>query len=182
MLHTLGTLQDLQRTLDGHLRVSFDIDEEEHTLEQIEALKGKILTLEANEYKEKRSLNANAYFWVLCRDIAKAVAGDKETIYLMLLQRTNIYDVYEVFSEAVETFKTAFRYVETVYQYPAIVGGQERVINGLHCYKGSSQYNAQEMQILINEATEEAHALGVSTWNEQEVDNLIKNWRGSNEN
>ena len=41
---------------------------------------------EIKEYKQKRSLNANAYMWVLINEIANKVHLSKEEVYLNMLK------------------------------------------------------------------------------------------------
>lgn len=42
---------------------------------------------EIKEYKKKRSLNANNYFWELTTELANVLRTDKEEMYFRLLQR-----------------------------------------------------------------------------------------------
>ena len=58
-----GTIRDMFRGMDGKFTVSLNIEEEPG---DIEKLKDKRLRIKITEYKEKRSLDSNAYFHVLC--------------------------------------------------------------------------------------------------------------------
>lgn len=41
---------------------------------------------EIKEYKKKRSLNSNAYLWVLCTEIANIMTLSKEEVYVKMLE------------------------------------------------------------------------------------------------
>ena len=47
------------------------------SMDKIKCLIGKELDIQLKEHKEKRSLNANAYAWVLMQKIAEAIHSDK---------------------------------------------------------------------------------------------------------
>lgn len=85
---------DVSKTLQGDTVISFrvpDID-----LNKIEKLKDKPLDLEIKKHSEKRSLNANAYFWQLCDKIAKKLGSDKDTIYLRQLRSYGVFQDIEI--------------------------------------------------------------------------------------
>ena len=55
-------------------------------LEELNNLKGKDIDIEIKKHREKRSLDANSYCWVLCDEIAKELSKDgaifsKEDVY-----------------------------------------------------------------------------------------------------
>lgn len=51
---------------------------EDGNIEDLEALKGKTIRADLKEWKERRSLNANAYFHVLAHEIARTVGISDE--------------------------------------------------------------------------------------------------------
>lgn len=179
MFHVLGQIKAIQRTLDGRLTISFDVDEEQDTLERVQGLLSKQITLEGKIYRPKRSLSANGYFWALCGEIAKVLGTDKDTVYLMMLQEAGKSEIYEIIAEAVPTFKSFYRYCVERYEYAVeLADGVKRFV-GLECFIGSSEYTTAEMAKLIDYTVQEAKALNISTWSEEEIDNLIRNWEGS---
>ena len=56
------------------------------------------LSIEVKPYREKRSLNANAYAWTLIGKIADAVRAGKDEIYLKLLKRYGQSELISVLS------------------------------------------------------------------------------------
>lgn len=58
-------------------------------IEEIKGIiaKGKMLDVEIKQHREKRSLDANAYAWVLITKIADVLRASKETTYIEMLKR-----------------------------------------------------------------------------------------------
>lgn len=60
------------------------------------------------EYKEKRSLDSNAYCWVLLGKLQDELKIPKEEIYKDLIKNIGSYEVIPVKNEAVEKFRQAW--------------------------------------------------------------------------
>lgn len=171
MIHTLGDYKGASRDLEGNLIISFCINDDLKLIEKLEKLKDEELTIEVDKFRSKRSLNANAYFWKLCDQIARALGSDKDTIYLLQLSKYGIFEDVRVIKEAEEHIRNAFRYVDDLTE-----GDSE--YKDLRCYIGSSQYNTKEMSDLINGTVNDAKDLGIDTWSKEELDALVKAWKG----
>ena len=60
---------------------------------------------EMKEYKPKRSLDANGYFWILLSKLQEKLNIPKEDIYKDLIQNVGSYEVVPIKNEAVEKFR-----------------------------------------------------------------------------
>ena len=105
----------------------------------------KTKKFEIKEYKPKRSLNANNYFWELTTQLANVLRMNKEEMYFILLQKYGQ-------SEMVSVLATID--VRPYFKYYTEAG--ESILNGklfkhYKVYKGSSEMDSKEMSILINE-------------------------------
>ena len=85
-MRTLGEFKEAKRSLDGDLIVSFAVENED-CLEWLEKAKDKRLVIEAKRYSEKRSLNANNYFWKLCELIAQKMESTQDEVHDLMLYR-----------------------------------------------------------------------------------------------
>lgn len=147
--------------------------------EFILGLSDKQYTCTIKEYRNKRSLNANSYAWVLINEIANVLRISKEEVYLQMLKRYGQSSVVSVVDKAVETFKKSVKYCEDF---------GESELNGKHfqhikVYAGSSTYDTKEMSILIDGIISEAEALGINTMTPAEVEKLKGAWKsGSKKN
>lgn len=63
---------------------------------------------EVKEYKEKRSLDSNAYCWVLLGKLQDKLDIPKEEIYKDLIRNIGSYEIVPVKDEAVERFRKAW--------------------------------------------------------------------------
>lgn len=127
---------------------------------------------EIKEHKAKRSLNANAYFWVLCQKIAEVIKSSKEEVYLEMLKRYGVFTHLIVKPEAVPKIKSQWR--------TAIELGEVKV-NGkkgvqLQLYYGSSTYDSKEFSVLLNGVVDECKTLNIETLEDLELERLIKEW------
>lgn len=101
-----GRLIDACKTFDRKLRVTFEIDGEipldkEHELE-----------ISVKRWREKRSLDANAYLWVLVGKIADALRESKEEIYFDSLKCYGQGGAVSVEERFAEDFKRSYKYHE----------------------------------------------------------------------
>lgn len=169
-----GRLASTSLTLEGDLLTAFQIADKEKALREIEAIKDvPELIIIVRPYKAKRSLDANAYFWVLCDKIAKRLASDKQTIYLLQLSKYGVFTDLQIATPALDMLKRRFRYVEMLQE------GEESC--KVRCYIGSSTYNTSEMSDLINGTVQDAEALGIDTASPEEIEHMVSLWKGCKE-
>lgn len=171
-MHTLGKYVGAGRDLEGNLTITLAVDDDQ--LEDIEKLKDKDLVIDIKKYSPKRSLNANAYFWVLCDQIAKALGSNKDVIYLLQLSKYGVFVDISIHKDAIDTLRTKFRYVED------FDDGYNSEFTTARCYFGSSQYSRKEMSALIEGTVQDAHDLGIQDiYTDEELQALIENWEGN---
>ena len=63
---------------------------------------------EIKEYKQKRSLDSNAYCWVLLGKLQDKLHIPKEDIYRDLIKNIGSFEIIPVKNEAVERFRQAW--------------------------------------------------------------------------
>ena len=143
----------------------------------LESLAGRFKA--GNEYelkqmRQKRSLDANAYFWKLADDIAQAVNTTKEKVYWRLIRRVGVFDTLQFTSrEAMERFKSNWR--QNGLGWLTLTIDKENFI--VQAYYGSSRYNTKEMSRLIDEAVDEAKSLGIETLTPEELARMKEDWK-----
>ena len=144
---------------------NINIDELKETIS-----KGKMLTVEIKQYKVKRSLDSNAYLWVLLNKMSVALRTTKDELYLQVLDR------YGVFTHIIVKENVVQRVIE---QWRTVRELGEVTINGktgvqIQCFFGSSTYSNLEMSALIDGVVQEAKDLGIDTMSSRELE-LMKN-------
>ena len=131
--------------------------------------------------KNKRSLNASAYCWVLCQKIAEELSKtgytSKEDVYRKAIKDCSHFSYVPVREDAIE------RYIQ-IWQAHGIGwiaedAGECKSIKGYHnvmCYHGSSVYNTNEMQRLIDCLVDECNQLGIKLDDSDYIQSLVKEW------
>lgn len=156
----------------GQFYITFSINER-GAVNEIDKIKdcGK-LSVKAEKYRFKRSLDANAYLWVLLQKMAEVVRDNKWNLYLEMLGRYGVFTHIIVKPHIVEKIKEEWRAVKEL---------GEVCVNGttgiqLQCYFGSSTYNTKEMAVLIDGVVSEAKEMGIETLPPEELERMKKEW------
>lgn len=123
-------------------------------------------------YRQKRSLDANAYLWVLLQKMAEALETTKDELYIEELRKYGQFTHVIVKPEAVEKVKREWRLAEEIGEIK--VNGQKGI--QVRCYYGSSTYNTQEMSVLINGVVNDCKSLGIETLPEHELIDIKARW------
>lgn len=126
---------------------------------------------EIKEHREKRSLTANAYAWVLIGKIADAMRASKDEIYLKMLKRYGQSEMVSVVSSI--DVRGYFKYFEPV--GTATLQGKE--FTHYRVFKGSSEYDSKEMAVLIDGIISEAKELHIETLPPHEIERLKEKWK-----
>ena len=143
-------------------------------------------TVEVKKKSKKRSLNANAYCWVLCQEIAdKLTTGgsytSKEDVYRQCVKECGHFTVLPIRNDAVERFKSIWASHGIGWLTDDM--GDCRNTKGyslIACYHGSSVYDVQEMSRLIECLLDEAERLGIMIKPKEEVQALLDDWGDKN--
>ena len=128
------------------------------------------LDIEIKPYRDKRSLNANAYAWKLITEIGNVLHVSKEEIYLLMLKRYGQSQMISVLAEI-----PLGGYIK----YYSEAG--ESTLNGklfkhYKVYKGSSEFDKAEMAILIDGIVSEAKELGIQTETPEQLALMVARW------
>lgn len=140
------------------LNITFSCNDKS-VMQEIEQLKDSKLSIEAKEYKAKRSSDANALLWQCLSDIANAMnpPADKWDIYLQMLRRYGKFTYICVKPNMVDALKMVWRECEVVGDIN--INGTDAV--QVLCYFGSSTYNTKEFSVLLDGVVSEMQEMGL---------------------
>lgn len=151
-------------------RMIAQIELNEDFKEGYEALKDcKKISVEIKKYKAKRSLDANAYYWVLLTRFAEKIGLSNAEAHNMLLcgyGQPMIIDGECVYTEIVDT-EEAERKIKESDVYHLRPTSSIRVDEHGVAYrsylmlKGSKEYNTEEMSRLISGLVEQCIEVGI---------------------
>lgn len=127
---------------------------------------------EIKRHREKRSLNANSYSWVLQNEIAKATNRSLTDIHNQMVLDYGVIEVYSIVKTAFDSAKRMFDYFEVLGE--SSINGKEFVHVkagvGTHCY------DSKEMSVFIDGVVQEAKNLGIETMTPNELIKLKSMW------
>lgn len=159
---------------DGKTTVEFVL--EGNCTADLEKLKDKEICLDVKQYKKKRSLDANAYYWVLVDKLAPFVNLSKEEIYKHHIRNIGgNNDMVCVQDKGVETLCKGWQrngigwVTETM---PSKLDGCTNVV----LYYGSSTYDTAQMSRLIDLCVQDCKAVGIETMTPDELAALVERW------
>ena len=125
--------------------------------------------LKITKHRNKRSLDANAYYWLILGQIADAMKIDKEQLHKDYLKH------YGVRTQVMLPVKG-----NGYFKYYDLDGIREINNNRFYVhnvYKPSSEMNTKEMSHLIDGIVEEAKAIGIETMTPSELQILKEEWK-----
>ena len=154
-------------------KITFIFDNKE-VLKQAEEMQGQKLNIQAKKWYKKRSLNANAYLWVLIEKLSKKLNMSRIEVYRKHIYEAGTYQELQMEEEAMERFKQLWEHnglgwfcEKAVNQYGEII---------LRAYNGSSTYNTKEMARLIDSVIQDCKEQNIETMTKAELDSLLRSW------
>lgn len=127
-----------------------------------------LLRVNAKQYRQKRSLDANAYAWVLMSKIADVTHQTKEQVYVRELKD---YGQHAFLFRVEHGTKVS---LDGVYATFLEYDGRFDIYEA---FRGSSTYDTKEMSDFIDGIIQDAKELGIDTAPVMELDEIKKRWR-----
>lgn len=136
------------------------------------------LNIELKKWYKKRSLDANAYCWVICDLIAKELSKNgittKEEVYKDAILQVGTFEPFIVQEKTFENFKRIWEKQGLGFLVQE-VSRKDKCVK-VNCYYGSSTYDSKEMSLLIEILVQLAKSLNIETKSKAEIDSLLKEW------
>lgn len=166
-------------TAKGKPIITLEINDREDALKMVDALHGEdVLSIKIGKKSKKRSLDANAYCWVLISKLAEKLNITKTEVYRSAIKEIGgNCDTVCVQDKAVNSLRDAWERNGIGWQtdkFPSKIDGCTNVV----LYYGSSTYDVAQMSRLINIILQECRQLGIETKSQEEIDSLLTSWKG----
>lgn len=174
-MESKGKLIDVTKDWQtGKFRLTFTVDRD--VSNDLDALKGD-LRIKAVKWREKRSLDANAYYWQLLTQVADATNQSNTEVHNQMLSE---FGTVEVMAGAAMTVilldSVDWRKLPGLHLRPtsaAKVLDNGKLYRVYYVMKGSHEYDSKEMSRLINGLVEEAKQLGIETMTPAEIERMV---------
>lgn len=156
----------------GKFNVTFEVNEGFPVVNFLQKLLREKLNIKVVKHRERRSLDANVYMWVLLQKMAEVLQQDKDALYIEMLGKYGVFTHIIVKPHVVDKVKAEWRTVKEL---------GEVCVNGttgiqLQCYFGSSTYDSKEMSVLIDGIVSECKELDIETLPPAELERMKAEW------
>lgn len=176
-MKTTGQIVDINFDFaTGKPKVTLLLEDKQNFLNGIDEIRGEKLAVELKKYRPKRSLDANAYCWVLLSKLAENQKVPVEEIYRHYIRQIGgNADVVCVKDEAFPKLQEAWKrcglgwFSDT---FPSKLAGCVNVL----LYHGSSDFDSATMGRFIDSIVEDCKAVGIETATPQELSLLKERW------
>lgn len=177
-MQTTGTIKDMNIDYETRkAKISLLLDTKE--LEIVEQLKNENkLNIELKKYRQKRSLDANNYFWKLLQEICELAEIDTIEEYKRRVKELGIFRRFRIETDNVSTFEKMWTsqgiaWFCEIFDTEIIGNTEFKIINA---YYGSSSFNTKQMSRLIDNLVQDCKDYGIETKSQAEIDSLIESW------
>jgi hypothetical protein len=177
-----GRLVDLSMGMNRKQRITVEVNEDFQ--EQFGKLKDADLDIEIKKHRNRRSLDANSYYWVLITKAAKKLRISNNRAHNIMLRRYGAPEViddklvYLVLPDVDEAEEKALE-SETYHIRPTSqvrAGNDGKLYRTYIMLKGSSAYDTAEMSRLINGIVDECKMMGIETMPPDKLKALLEVW------
>lgn len=132
--------------------------------------------LEIKEHRNKRSLDANAYYWVLAHKAAEATGIPVSDVYRSSIREIGgVSEHYCGKPEAVERLCAAWRSRGMGWMADTYESKLPGMVNAT-LYYGSSTYDVAQMSRLIENIVQDCKALDIETETPERLSAMMEGW------
>ena len=125
---------------------------------------------ELKEHRQKRSLNANAYYWKLINEIADIIGERKDMVHMRMLRDYGV--VYSLLLPQEENPIGLIKY----YDVESVIEKNGKRYVSYKAYLPSSEMDTKQMAHLIDGVVEEAKYLGIETLTPSQNEEIKLRW------
>ena len=177
MVELTGKLNyNVSFTAKGNPIITLELNERIPALKMIDELHDEKLTIKIGKFKNKRSLDANAYCWTLISKLAEKLNIPKTDIYRQAIKEIGgNSDTVCIQDKAVASLRDGWERNGIGWQTDTIPSKMDGCTNVI-LYYGSSTYDTAQMSRLINNIVEECRLQGIETKSKEELDSLLSQW------
>ena len=134
------------------------------------------LSIKIAKHREKRSTNANAYFWTLCGKLSEKMGVPKIDIYRDYIRNIGVCRMVEINEKAVDTLITSWGLHGIGWVAEKVDNSQTEGFIIVNLYYGSSTYNTRQMSLLIDNIVQDCKEQGIETLTPAELEILKTEW------
>ena len=162
----------------GQLIIDISPNQRGVVMRWLRTRKNRLYDLVIKEHREKRSLDANAYAWVLIGKLAAAMGMKPVEVYREAIRNVgNNHTPMCVREKDVERFIKSWESNGLGWPVDDLGPSQVPGCRNLAAYHGSSTYDTAQMSRLIDNLVQDCKALGIETLPPEKLALLKEEWQ-----
>lgn len=134
---------------------------------------GKLLDVTIKKFRKKRSLDANAYLWILLQELAVKLESSKEDIYRTFIKDYGSHETIPLRNDVVEKWCSNWSSKGIGWLTDNLGDSKLEGYTNIVNYYGTSTYDTAEMARLLDQVVEECKANGIETKSPEELERMI---------
>lgn len=178
-----GVIGDLLRDHKGKWRVLFTVEDPPEP-EELDRLRGKRLEITARPKKDRRTIDANSYYWALISKLAKVIGVSIARAHNMVMRSYGTPEdvdgqIITVNIPETDAAEERALEAETFHVKPTadvFVGDYGQAYRAYILMKPSHTMDTAQFSALINGLVEECKALGIETLPPAELERMVMAW------
>ena len=168
-------LRECLRLRSGEWICSFSTTENPELL--FDDLHDVPVKVEMKKASKARSLSAHAYAWVLIDKISEKTGINQTDVYRAAIREIGgVSTLLGMKDEAIPVFTENWQRGHLGRQVEIIPGSSKPGWSNVRVFYGSSEFDSQQMARLIDSLIQEAEGLGIGTYPEKQVQEMITRW------
>lgn len=181
MFELRGRLIDIVQDIRNKtFRITFEVMQ---LPKGLDALRDMTIRLLLKKWRDKRSITANAYYWVLVGKIAEYINQPQSVVHNMLLRAYGVLDIVDgdsmtVFVPDTEEAANEVLRKETYHLRPTskVIDGKKGRLRAYRIMLGSSYYDTKQFSTLLDGAISECKEMGLETLPEDEIRRMMEDY------
>lgn len=174
MLEIMGRYKGYKILPSGNFEISFEADRVQAQKIIKYGIQDTVLDLSVKKHREKRSLNANNYFWQLVGKLAEKLNVSKEEIYHRYIKHYGIYQTISINDKAANTISHIWN--EHGLGWIAEKIDSSRGNSTINLYYGTSTYNTKQMSRILSAVVEDCKLQGIETLPPEQLKGMLDVW------
>lgn len=139
----------------------------------------KEFDLSAKQRRKHRSLDANAYLWVLIGKLAEVLKLPTEEVYRLQIQGAGAYEILPIKNEAVERWKDIWTSKGLGWICENMGASKLKEYTNLRCFYGTSVYDTEQMSRILDSVINECKLQGIETLTPDELERIKQTWQNA---
>ena len=171
----IGKLSGFTYNPDGSQNITVTITSDFST--EYDELKNDDVTVDIKKYFKRRSLDANAYCWMIIDKIAAKTGIKKSEVYKTAIKDIGgVSTIIVVKDEAADSLCSGWEAHGTGWMTERTKNKKYPNCTNVTLWYGSSVYDSKQMSALIDSVIQEAESQGIPTITDKEKEQLLGKW------